>query len=240
MTTQAKKGFGTTLSVGGTPVGEVLRVTSPNRTRGSIDTTNLSSSDDYREFIPGIKDGGESTFICNLYPGDTGQAALETAFEDGTTDTYVITFPSGIGAAITFSGFLTAAPFSEAVPDDSAIQITFTVKVTGKPTFGTTASTGASIIAAANVTIAPAFATGTYFYQGELQNVNETFTVTVTAASHTIKLYVDDVFTENLSSGSASSAISIAAGAVKLITVIVWEAAMTAKTYKLMVERASS
>jgi hypothetical protein len=239
---EGESGFGTTLTIGGATIGELLGVTAPNRTRGSIEKTNLSSDDNYREFLPSVvKDGGEVSFRTNMYVSDSGQAALETAFEDGTTDTYVITFPTGIGASFTFSGFITALGVPEVSRDDGdTVQIEFTVKVSGKPTWGTSASTGASGIAMSNVTLAPVFAIGTFQYQGELANEHESFTVTVTAANHTIHMYVDGVFSAALTSASASSAISISAGACKFIKVTVWESAKTAKTYNIMVERAAA
>jgi hypothetical protein len=61
----------------------------------------------------------------------------------------------------------------------------------------------------------------------------------ITAASHTIKLYVDGVYTEALTSGSAGSSISIGAAESTEIKVVVNEAGKSPKTYTFMVSRLS-
>ena len=87
---------------------------------------------------------------------------------------------------------------------------------------------------AAAVTLTPAFNNGVYSYTGSIINARTHVTVTPTAASHVIK-----VNGATVNSGSASGAITIAAGELKLITVIAQEPNKTAKTYEVRIYRAT-
>ena len=46
--------------------GEVISISGPSITRTAIDTTHLTSTENYHEFIPGTIDSGEMTFEMNL------------------------------------------------------------------------------------------------------------------------------------------------------------------------------
>lgn len=65
------------------------------------------------------------------------------------------------------------------------------------------------------------------------------FTVTPTAADHTIEMYVDGVFLQNVTSGQASGSVAIASVGTKLVTLIAYESGKSTQTTYITVEKAS-
>jgi hypothetical protein len=243
----ANKGFGTTISIGGVAIGTLVSVASPELSTDTIETTVLDTANAYRTFIAGLHDGGEVSISGYYDAGDAGQAALLTAHDASTVGTFVITFPaSTIGATWTFSGIVTKLKTGEANLDD-LLGYEASIKVTAKPVLGTTASTGASALtfvqtdgstALTAAAMTPTFANGTFTY-GFTYTTQTAFKPKVTAASHTIQIFVDDVFIETISSGVAGSDIAMAAVGAKRVRVVVYEAGKTPKTYNFTVSRLS-
>lgn len=241
-----KRGLGTTISINGTNIGVLTSISGPEISADTIDITTLDVSGNTRTFIQGFIDPGEIT-VTGYYDNiDTGHTAVKSALDNATTDTYIITFPAAIGATWTFSGIVTKFKAGEATLEDP---LTFeaTIKISGVPVLGTTASAGLSAAtfvqtdgstALTAAALTPTFATGTYIY-GFTFTTQTSFKPKLTAASHTIKLYVDGVFEENLTSGSAGTAISIGAAATKEIKAVVYESGKSPKTYTFMVSRLS-
>jgi hypothetical protein len=60
-------------------------------------------------------------------------------------------------------------------------------------------------------------------------------TVKATAADHSLKLYVDGVFSQNLTSGQASDTIPMAAVGSKKLTVIAQELGKTSQVTEIVV-----
>ncbi|SCZ80393.1 phage tail tube protein [Acidaminobacter hydrogenoformans] len=233
MTTLAKAGNGTTLMIGATVVGEVKKISPLGSKRDEIDVTTLSSA--AKEFILGMADYGSVTVTVNWYPGDAGQTAIRTAFANQTTDTYTITFPSSLGATYVFQALVLEAPGPEVGND--VLQSEIILRCTGAAELGLTASTGISALALSAGTPAPTFATGTLNYYCTWTSTTST-TVTVTAASHTIHLYVDGVFTEALTSGAVSASIgTFGTQSSKKLDIIVWESGKIPKVYTIIATR---
>lgn len=231
------RALGTTISKGGTLIGGLTSINGVSLTSEKIQKTTLDSTGRYREYLQGFKDAGEVTMEGFLNPSATGQTEILTAFESGTTDTYVITFPSTLGAGWTFTGYVSAIETGAPGIDD-LVTFNVTVTVTGEPTYGTTVSAGLSdlVVSGTTSTLAPTFATGTYFYTHTF-NTDTTITVTPTGASHTIKLYVDDIYIEDVTSGAASSAIAFSALQTRELRLIVYEDSKTPLTYTVMSNR---
>jgi hypothetical protein len=86
--------------------------------------------------------------------------------------------------------------------------------------------------------IAPTFAIGTFLYAVTFLTGVTTFTLTPTAADHTIEITANGA-TQTVTSGSASSAIALgAAGSVTEVSVKVTQTGKAAKTYKIYAVRA--
>lgn len=103
-------GQGTTLSIGGSTIGKVKRISLPDYNRNMVDVTNLSSSNSLKEYIPGFGDNGPLTFTTyaeplaasdavNNYPEILDNLGAAAAVE------VIVTFPNSTTA--TFSGYIT-------------------------------------------------------------------------------------------------------------------------------------
>jgi len=108
---------------------EVTSITPPNITRDTIDATHMLSTERYREFISGLRDGGECSIELNFVPGGTAMTALLLDLADDTDVPYKIIFPNS--SVWTFNAFLTA--LSPEAPLDDKMTATATFKINGKP-----------------------------------------------------------------------------------------------------------
>lgn len=124
-------GKGTTCTVGGTNITQLVNVTAPQMENPEIDTTVLS--DTWRTFIASIPDGGEMTLTLNYDASTTVHGTLTTNFAAGTSSAWIITFADTNTATVAFNGPITAFAWGEAAVDN-LITATVTVKVTGSVT----------------------------------------------------------------------------------------------------------
>lgn len=130
--TNAEIGFTSTFAIEGAAndfsatVAEVTSIQPPGWTRDAVDATHLQSPDGYKEFIAGMKEGGECTIGLNFVPSAVD--ALQAALEAGK-GRYRITFPSGV--TLTFTGICTAYEPGEITNDKMTATAKF--KPTGKP-----------------------------------------------------------------------------------------------------------
>lgn len=127
-------GHGTTLSLGGTTVGNVLSISGPDLTRDSIDVSTMDSTAKKREFLPGMIDSGEISVELQ-YDGTT-VASLLAAQTTQTAQAVVITLPAEAGGATntyTANGFITS--LGHVIPFDDKITQTLTIKFTGALTY---------------------------------------------------------------------------------------------------------
>ncbi len=141
MTSSAFWAYGSTLQLGDaatpevfTSVAEITELTPPQMSRDEIDVTSHSSSDGYREFISGLRDGGEVTFKANWLPTNSthdGTTGLLETFNDNVNHNWKIILPNTL-ITIAFTGFLTA--FEPDLPLEEQGQLSGTIKVSGKPT----------------------------------------------------------------------------------------------------------
>ena len=114
--------------------------------------------------------------------------------------------------------------------EDSAI-----AWLNGKAGISSDASNNITALAVANGTLTPTFAAAKYLYSSE-QTGNAT--ITATFAAGTAKLYVDGSYVENLATTVASSSITMASGANKLVEIVVQESGKTAVKYTILLQKA--
>ena len=125
---------GATFKLGTTTVAEVTSISGPNFTADSLDVTTHGSTNRYREFIQGLRDGGEISIEGNYL---TASASLiVTQLNTTSTVTAVVTLPT-TPSATAFTATVIATSFSTEAPVDGVIPFTATFKVTGQPTLGT-------------------------------------------------------------------------------------------------------
>lgn len=133
MATNVTTGYNTTFGIEGTTPGtysavaEVTSVTPPNISRDAVEATHLTSPEQWREFIAGLKDGGEVSIEMNWIPSATD---VIVAALDAGKDNYQIVFPNGVKWS--FAAICTA--FEPSSPLDDRMTASATFKVSGKPT----------------------------------------------------------------------------------------------------------
>jgi len=126
--------FGTVWSLGdGAPTETftaVADVTNIDVLDASADTTDVSSHDSpgqWREFVGGMKDGGELSFDINYDPALHGTIFAAIGVETNMK----ITLTDSGAAVVAFAGI--ANGFQAQAPFDDKLSASVTVKVTGAP-----------------------------------------------------------------------------------------------------------
>lgn len=230
-----KRSLGTRFMIGANAVAGLTSIAGIAESADTLDTTTLDSSGGYRTFTGGFKDGGEVSISGYFEPGDTqGQMAMRAAFKSGAVTQFQILFPADLGASWAFDGVVTA--FSTNADLEELIAFEATVKVSGEPSLVTTPSAGLSalVLTGAGGSLSPAFANdkSLYTYGG----VSATsVTVTATAASHTLTLFVDGVYNYTLTTAVASGAIPLTLSVAKKLTIVAQETGKAPKYYEIVV-----
>lgn len=117
---------------GGTPevftaLAQVTSISPPSLSRDTIDASHMQSPQRYREFVSGMRDGGEVSIELDFERGSTTDVQLLADFNSDAARNYRIVFPSG--QAWTFNAFLTG--YEVSVPMDDKMTATATFKVNG-------------------------------------------------------------------------------------------------------------
>jgi phi13 family phage major tail protein len=90
------------------------------------------------------------------------------------------------------------------------------------------------VMTGTGATLAPTFDTGVRYYTFETLT-GTSFTVTATAANHTIKLYVDDTYVQDLTSGTESNAIAMATAGTKKVKIVAYETGKKSQSTEIIV-----
>ena len=114
-----------------TVLAAVNNVGGPSLTRETIDVTAHASPNGWREFVGGLKDGGEVSVDINYMPA--AHDALIADFNDKDPRTYRLTFPDDEQTAWSFPAIMTG--FQPTAPVDDKLSASLTFKVAGEPTF---------------------------------------------------------------------------------------------------------
>ncbi len=226
-------GIGTKLKIGEFSIAELKSIGGLDLKADTVETTTLDSTGGWKEYIQGPKDGGEVSVSGYFNPNDTnGQMALYNAFNTGAILNLSMIFPAALGASWDFraivTGIKTEANTEDAVPFEASL------KVTGKPNLGLTPSTGLTALAVtgAGGTLTPTFNKDNFYYTYSGVTA-ASITVTATGAG-ALSLFVDGAFVQNLTSGTASNAISLSTGKTSKIYVVQQESGKTQKMYELL------
>jgi predicted secreted protein len=114
-----------------TTISEVTSITAPNFTADTLDVTTHSSPDAYREYIQGLRDGGEIAVEGNYTTASA--AAILLQFNTSSTVTMTVDLPTK-PSATRFTATVICTEFSSDAPFDGIITFSSNFKVTGKPT----------------------------------------------------------------------------------------------------------
>ena len=96
-----------------------------------IDTTDLDSPNNYKEFIAGSKDAGEVSLAGNIKDESNVEKMLALA-ESQSMEDWTVTYPSG--AKWEFKGFIKSFKDGEKTPDGLAT-FSASIRISGKPTY---------------------------------------------------------------------------------------------------------
>lgn len=116
---------GTTLTIDGVTIAQIISYSGLDGASSEIDVTTLDST--AKEYLVGLEDFGNFSFEIISDPTDAGQEDLRDAKSAGTTDTYVLTLSSG--KYVTFSASVQSIAYSGSV--DDADRASVTLRVTG-------------------------------------------------------------------------------------------------------------
>lgn len=113
-------------------IAELQDITGPGKVRETIDVTTHDSPNGYREFIGGLKDGGEVSFTLMFDPSDTGHQVLEDAIDrQGIRGLGArVYWPTDDGDYAEFNCIPTNLSWN--APVNGVLSADFTAKVTGR------------------------------------------------------------------------------------------------------------
>jgi predicted secreted protein len=116
-----------------TKVAEVISISGPELSAEQVEVTSLDSTGGYKEFIPGLLDGGSVTIEFNYVDGNTQQEALRTRVSTAsqTALNYRIQLPDSPLSYVTFAA--TVESYSMNVETGSAVTVSCGVKISGAP-----------------------------------------------------------------------------------------------------------
>lgn len=128
--------FGTLLKIAGTTVAGVTNIGGPGLTLETIDVTNHSSTSAWREFVGGLKDGGEISVDIVFDPvaatHKNASGGLLYLLTTRASASFTITFPDTGATVWTFTAFVTS--FEVGAPVADGLTASVTLKITGAPT----------------------------------------------------------------------------------------------------------
>ncbi|GHH68436.1 putative secreted protein [Streptomyces umbrinus] len=114
------------------PIANVTDITPPGIERETYDVTAHDSLEGWREFIGGLKDGGEVEIEVNYDPRE--HDGLVADFADALPRNYKVVWPGALGNWA-FGAILTN--FEPEAPHDDKLAASLTFKVSGKPVLTT-------------------------------------------------------------------------------------------------------
>jgi predicted secreted protein len=120
-----------------TNVAELVDLSPPSMTKEQVEATHTDSPDGFREYIGGLKDGGEFSATMNYVPGNATQGnasggLLNDFLTQSTPRNWRVTFPGSPAMMWTFKAVVTG--YEVAPPIDDRVTLTATFRVAGAVT----------------------------------------------------------------------------------------------------------
>lgn len=234
-----ERSVGTRLKIGLDYVAGLTSIEPPELTQETLDTTTLDNPGRRRTYIGSWLDDGEISISGYFESGDAGQDALREARNNGDAVDFEIIFPASLGSS--WSGKAVVTNYRAGTAElEELLGFEATLKVSGEAQWNETPSTGLSNLALSGTggTLAPTFDNGKYVYTYSGVSASSV-TVTATAANHSLKLYIDGVYSQDLTSGAASSSIPVTLNVAKKLTIIAQESGKTPLVYEVIVLKTS-
>jgi hypothetical protein len=122
-----------------TELGGVQDIKFGGLTRDKIETTNVQSPQGYKEYIGGLKDGGEISLTIEFNPSEPTHAnqtnGLLAIFEENTPHNFRVVWPDASRTIWAFAGIIVKMPPQATM--NKAITADVGVQVSGPMTYGT-------------------------------------------------------------------------------------------------------
>jgi len=118
-------------------MGELVDITANTVTREVKDATHHGSPDKYREFISGLRDGGEVALTLHYPVGGLHAAGAKTDFDADAPNDYEIELPAPFSEIVSLAGLITE--IGPSTPLDDKMVYGVKIKVSGKPTWAAVA-----------------------------------------------------------------------------------------------------
>lgn len=117
-------------------IANVTDISGPSRSREAIEVTAHDSANQYREFVKGLKDGGEVEITMNYSPAvsGSGHGSLDDDFEEDTLRNYRVVVLPGEANQVTWTFSALITDLGDEFPHDDKMERTATFKISGKPT----------------------------------------------------------------------------------------------------------
>lgn len=123
---------GTTLTIG-SAIAELTSIGGIGGSGETLDVTTHDSEDKFREFVGGLRDGGEIS-IAGYFTSAAEANTLYALLGSGAvTSSAVISFPTTPASTFTFECIVTG--YTVEAPFDGVLRFSGTLKVSGKPVF---------------------------------------------------------------------------------------------------------
>jgi predicted secreted protein len=119
-------------------IAQVTDISGPSRSREAIEVTAHDSPHKYREFIKGLKDGGEVEITINYSPGEATHLALDADFEEDDLRSYQVVMLPGDEDEHTWQFSALITDLGEEFPTEGQMERSVTFKISGKPTLTAT------------------------------------------------------------------------------------------------------
>lgn len=132
MASSAIAGVGTVFKRALVTVAEINSISGPNMSASVIDVTSLDSTGGYKEFISGMRDGGEVSLTCNFTVTEYHLWLYD--FEQGLTKSYSFELNDVGKSTVTFTARCTGLTFGAITPDER-VTCDVTLKVSGAVAF---------------------------------------------------------------------------------------------------------
>lgn len=110
-----------------TSICDIVDINGPNETADPLEASSLCSTS--KEFVGGLRDGGEITLQLNLAPTNPNHLQFQTDLGAAITRNYQIALPDSPSTLIDFAAFVTA--FGPSLATNTLATAAVTLKVTG-------------------------------------------------------------------------------------------------------------
>ncbi len=239
----ARIGYGTLLQrlVGSSweTVVEIKNIGGPDTDSEDVEVTNHDSPSRYKEYIPGMQDGGTVNISGNFIPGSNSQLRLISDKAAGTVSNYRIVLPTAedIDDRVMWSFTAYIKSLSFTAPVNTEMTVSASLKISGEPVLSVVYADDLTALVVTGAVTSPlvpipSVAGSVYIYAYIGVNGDSTCTVTPTCATADA-IYVNDI---EVASGEASDSISLAVGYNEIVVKVV-EAGKNMRIYSLNIVR---